>query len=126
MALRRQRHPGGAEAERQAVAWLRRQQVKPVQTNFNCKAGEIDFIGIDGEHLVFFEIRYRAPGVHGTAAETIDAGKQRKLIKAATYFLHSVPAYNNMPCRFDAVVSDECDSRGNYRFEWLKNAFGAD
>lgn len=126
MGTTRKRHPGGADVEQEAERWLRQQGIESMVANFNCRAGEIDLIGSDGDVLVFFEIRYRTPGGHGTAAESIDRRKQQKMIRAASYFLHSQPRYNTMPCRFDAVVSDARDDAGNYIFQWYKNAFTAD
>lgn len=122
----RKQHPGGSDAEQQALLWLQRRGLKAVAQNFNCRSGEVDLIGIDDDTLAFIEVRYRGDGTRGSAAESIDRRKQQKIITAARYFLHNNARYNNMPCRFDAVLSDHRDSAGQYVFEWCKHAFTAD
>lgn len=113
--MSRARETGDA-AEDRALSHLRGQGLHLVERNYRCRVGEIDLIMRDGEHLVFIEVRYRRRGRFGTAAETVDPRKQRKLTGAARHYLLSRGA--ERPCRFDVVSLDD---RG--RLDWLRDAF---
>ena len=104
----------GRDWEQAALAYLKRQKLKPVDTNFRCKGGEIDLIMQDGATLVFVEVRQRADTEHGGAAASITPAKVRRLVRAAQVYLLRFPV--TPPCRFDVVAID------GERIEWLCNA----
>ncbi len=91
--------------------------------NFRCRLGEIDLVLMDGDCLVFAEVRYRHRGTHGTGAESVTAAKQQRLIRAAQAYLQRNRSHARRPCRFD-VVSIGHDA-GAIRFDWIRNAFTA-
>lgn len=105
----------GAEAERRAADYLIRQGLRLVASNYRCRGGEIDLIMRDGNVLVFVEVRARAASRFGGAAESINAGKQARIILAARHYLASQGV--DAPCRFDALLLDA----GN--MAWVKSAF---
>ncbi len=107
----------GNDAEALAADFLTRSGLVLVDTKFRCKGGEIDLIMKDGEQLVFVEVRYRKGTRFGTAVESVDRRKQRKLTLAAQYYLQSNEA--DLPCRFDVVGIS-----GNGAVEWVRDAFG--
>lgn len=111
----------GAHYEERACKELQRAGLKLLDRNFTTRHGEIDLVMLDGDTIVFIEIRHRGRATHGSAAESITAAKQRKLIAAAQGWLMSHPAQANWPCRFDAVSYD--GSPGDLRAHWYKNAF---
>lgn len=76
----------------------------------------------DSAVTVFVEVRYRQASQHGCAAESINAGKQHKLLRAARHYLQHHGGINS-PCRFD-VLSLDRDENGNLRWQWHRNAFG--
>lgn len=104
----------GQLGEQQALAYLRKQGLSLVETNFNCKAGEIDLIMRERDTLVFVEVRKRDGTVPGAAAESITPAKKRRVIRAAQLYLSQFP---RMPaCRIDVVTID------GEALEWLPNA----
>ncbi|MCC7249862.1 MAG: YraN family protein [Lysobacter sp.] len=118
----------GAQVEALARAHLERQGLRAVAANANFRFGELDLVMLDGETLVFVEVRYRREGASargfGGGAASIDASKRRKLVAAAETFLQSHRAYARAACRFDAVVaSGDPDAP---TFDWLRDAFRAD
>lgn len=100
----------GEESERFAEQFLLKQGLKLVMRNYRCKAGEIDLIMRDREHLVFVEVRYRKSGRFGSASETVDSRKQQKLIRAAQHYLQTQVRRQLPACRFDVVAIQGCTS----------------
>lgn len=110
----------GACAERAAELWLQRQGLSTVARNWRCKAGEIDRVMLDGETLVFVEVRLRSRADFGGAAASITARKQQRLVRAAQQFLLAHPQFQRRACRFDVMLASAPD-----QWSWLRNAFGA-
>ena len=107
----------GIEAEDLALSHLQRNGLRLKTRNYTCRLGEIDLVMMDGETLVFVEVRQRSHRAFGGAAESITARKRDKLIATARHFLaHQA---RMPPCRFDAVLVD-----GDGRIEWIRDAFG--
>lgn len=79
----------------------------------------------DGEMLVVVEVRYRRERGFGSAAETVGARKQDKLLRAAQHFLQQDARYRRCTLRFDVVAVTE-GSDGTSQTEWIKDAFRAD
>lgn len=107
----------GSYFEETALQHLKKQNLKLLRKNFNCKMGEIDLIMLEKEILVFIEVRYRQNPKYGSAIESISYFKQQKIKKAAQYFLLTHAEYQQHICRFDALAID------NKKISWIKNAF---
>lgn len=104
----------GQSGEDQALAFLLEQGLSLVTRNFRCKMGEIDLIMRQRQTLVFVEVRKRAPGRYGNAADSITHAKQHKLLLAAQLYLQrfaTPPA-----CRFDVIAID------GGQLNWIQNA----
>ena len=67
--------------------------------NFYCRGGEIDIIALDGEVLVFVEVKGTATKLN--PAERIDYKKLQRIYKCAEEFLSKAPAQE---CRVDAIL----------------------
>ena len=109
----------GFAAEKYASDYLQKQGLKLVESNYSCRVGEIDLIMRDGEFLVFIEVRARTVATYGNALESVNYFKQKKLIKAASYYLLT-KKQTNSPCRFDVFALDGVKPT----ISWVKNAFG--
>lgn len=95
--------------------YLKKRKIRILQKNFRCHFGEIDLIGMDGEYLVFFEVKYRRTGSYGMPQEAVGIRKQTVICKcAAMYCLRHQQYY---PIRYDvvAVLGTE--------IEWIQDAF---
>jgi putative endonuclease len=110
----------GAQAEQLAAQYLQQQGLKLIVQNYRGRFGEIDLIMQDGATLVFIEVRLRRNGGFGGAAASIDAHKQKRIIRTAQQYLANLA--RTPPCRFDAMLLD--DVKGE-NLQWLKNAFDA-
>jgi putative endonuclease len=107
----------GAAAEELAARFLEGQGLAIVARNYRCHAGEIDLVARDGDTLVFVEVRLRSSDAFGGAGASIDAAKQRRILRATRHYL---AGRREQPCRCDAVLLDRLDPA---RVEWIRDAF---
>jgi putative endonuclease len=110
--------------EHRARSYLRRQGLRVLQTGYRCRFGELDLVCADGSTLVVIEVRARGHSSLVTAAESVDATKQRKLVRATRHLLMTRPQWAAYPIRFDVLAID-IDAAGNPQIEWLRGAFDA-
>lgn len=113
----------GNAAEDIASAHLERAGLRILVRNYRVRGGEIDCIALDGNTLVFVEVRLRRNTRFGGAAASIDSRKQQRIIHAARCYLMRYPKQAERPCRFDCILLDNLDT---LQPEWIKNAFQAD
>jgi putative endonuclease len=93
----------GKSGEGQAAAALEAAGMEIVNRNYRSKSGEIDIIALDGETVVFVEVKtWSALGIENLQY-SIDNKKQHKIIKTAKYFLSENRKYSNMSIRFDVI-----------------------
>jgi putative endonuclease len=114
----------GAAAERLAAEYLQTQGLAVLAQNLRCRTGELDLVCLDRRVLVIVEVRQRIRSEFGGALASVDGRKQRKLIRAARYFLQRRPEWRDYAVRFD-VVGMAGQPSGTYRMMWIKNAFRA-
>ncbi|WP_110685257.1 YraN family protein [Salinicola aestuarinus] len=111
----------GEQIEQRVASWLAERGLEWVASNQHAKGGEIDLIVRDGETLVFVEVRHRRNTRYGHPLETVTAAKQRRIIKAARFYLQTQRL--SCPCRFDVVgVTGQAPT---LEFEWIQAAFDA-
>lgn len=110
----------GNHAEGVAARYLISRGVDILERNVFSRGGEIDLVGIDNGTLVFFEVRFRGHGSLAGAAESITPSKQKRLIRAASFYLHRHGQWNTYS-RID-VVAIAPGERSKYRIQWIKNA----
>ena len=113
------RQKDGARAELLAQQYLLGCGLKLVNANVACAQGEIDLIMLDGDTLVFIEVRWRKSAAYGGAAVSVTPHKLAKLMRACEMFLQHEPAWRDRPCRID-VIALQGDLNAP-SIEWLKN-----
>ena len=113
----------GNAAEALAAAHLEQAGLHILLRNYRVRGGEIDCIALDGQTLVFVEVRLRRNARFGGASASIDHRKQQRIIHAARCYLLRYPRQAERPCRFDCVLLDSLDAN---QLEWIKDAFQAD
>ncbi|MDR0721148.1 MAG: YraN family protein [Treponema sp.] len=93
----------GKEGEEKAAQFLEQKGFKILEHNFRSKTGEVDLIALEGETLVFIEVK--AWAFYGIEAleQGLDERKQRRIIETAKYFLSIYRKYRYMAVRFDVV-----------------------
>ncbi|MFO8045127.1 MAG: YraN family protein [Halomonas sp.] len=111
----------GGAIERLAATWLAERGLVLVATNQHAKGGELDLVMRDGEMLVFVEVRHRADTRHGHPLETVTPTKQRRLIRAARFYLQRNRL--SCSCRFDVLAVT--GQPPHLEYDWVVNAFDA-
>lgn len=114
----------GRQAEEQARRFLEDQGLRLLAQNWSCRGGELDLVMLDGDTVVFVEVRYRRHAAWGGALESVDARKRARLALAAENFLQQEKRWGKHPCRFDVIALGATNGTAG-RPEWIKNAFDA-
>jgi putative endonuclease len=118
------RHIHGACAEQLAADYLQAHGLAVLERNLRCKGGELDLVCLDHGVLVVVEVRQRARSDFGGAPASVNRRKQRKIIRAARFFLQRRAAWRGWAVRFDVVALDGLPG-GEHRIEWIKDGFRA-
>ncbi len=113
----------GLRAEEQAKSHLESAGLLVIAQNLRRRTGEIDLVCVDGDTLVFVEVRQRRSNDYGGAAASVNRRKQQRLIHTAALLLpalarHCAPK-GTPACRFDVIAKDDD------KLVWIKNAFCA-
>jgi putative endonuclease len=96
----------GAAGEQAAAEFLAALGYEVIQRNFRTRYGELDIVAIDGDCLVFCEVRTRVGrGRLPAALESIGPGKRMQLRKMARewFRLSAVARPRTRAMRFDAI-----------------------
>ena len=93
----------GKKGEEQAAKTLEAAGMEIIAKNFRSKTGEIDIIAIEGETIIFVEVKTWSTFGMEDLEYGIDIKKQNKIIKTAKLFLQANRKYSNMAIRFDVI-----------------------
>ena len=110
----------GNRYEEKTKLFLEQGGVTLMDANFTVRCGEIDLIGVHGQFLVFFEVRFRS-GVFRQGIEAVDFKKLRRIRRVAQIWMQryadilrqSFPCVNQV--RIDLVAW------GPHGNQWIKN-----
>jgi putative endonuclease len=96
--------PLGARGEKLAADYLRRTLgMKILARNVLCPGGELDVIALEGEDLVFIEVRTRSSELSGPPEKTVTADKKRFLRRSARWYM-ARRSLTHLNPRFDVVA----------------------
>jgi len=93
----------GRAGEDRAALFLESLGFKIIQRNFRSRRGEVDLIAIDGETLVFVEVKAWDILGFENLEHAIDAKKIYRIVETAKIFLSRNREYNSMAVRFDVI-----------------------
>jgi len=83
-----------------------------VTTNYRCSYGEVDIVALDGEELVFVEVRTRRDVSFGTPEESLSKPKLRRLLATSQHYLQQ-SGKEDASWRVDLVAVLMDRGRGN-------------
>lgn len=92
----------GAHGEDLATRYLERAGLTVLERNWRCDDGEIDLVAVDGDVLVFCEVKTRQSAAFGTPAEAVVPKKVQRLRGLALRWLTEHPC-GWREVRFDVV-----------------------
>ena len=76
----------GFFGENLAASFLRKKGFKILERNFKARYGELDIIALEGDTLVFIEVKTRIGNHFGAPEEAITPWKLRELVKTAQFY----------------------------------------
>lgn len=119
-----QRRSIGERGEIAAARFLRRAGLKILTTGYRNRLGEIDIIALDGDTLVFVEVKTRRDHSAGHPAEAVDDRKQQQIVRLAAAFCRRHGA-TRCRCRFDVVAVTWANEASRPIIEHTPSAFFA-
>jgi putative endonuclease len=122
-SVTRDRQHCGRDGERRAADYLTARGMRVLASNVRASAGEIDLVALDGDTVVFCEVRTRRSRTQGGALESVTPAKQRQVVRVAEHFLVRHPRLAGHPLRFDVVAIDLTGDRAEITH--VRDAFGA-
>lgn len=93
----------GERGEDAATAYLVRTGMSIVERNWRCDVGEIDIIALDGETLVFCEVKTRRTQSKGSPSDAVSPAKQKRYARLAAAYLQSA-GLTELSVRFDVIA----------------------
>lgn len=93
----------GKAGEDAVCDYLEQRGNKIVKRNFRVKHGEIDIISINGEFIVFTEVKTRKYGAFDDGTGAMTKAKMKRIISAAELFVGANPEYKDYYRRFDTA-----------------------
>ena len=114
----------GRCGEELAARHLEARGARILARNVHLRHAEIDLVALEGDVLCIVEVRLRRSSAFGSAAESVDARKQRRLARAASELIArgELPRFRSV--RFDVIALDA--SQEPPRIDHLRNAFQVD
>ena len=94
----------GNRGEKTAARFLRKQRNHRILTrNYRCRLGEIDLVTLDGDTVVFVEVKTRTDDSAEDLQEALRPAQWRRIEQAGRHFLarHSL---QDQPSRFDLIT----------------------
>lgn len=111
----------GRRGEDAAARHLEANGYRILHRRWRARCGEIDLVALDGETLVFVEVKARSGTAAGLPGEAVGPLKQRRLARVADVYLLGHEG-EERECRFD-VVEVFGGGRGALRVRLIKDAF---
>ena len=110
----------GAWGERVAARHLTRCGYRIVARNYRAGGAEIDIIALDGDTLVFVEVKTRRTRDSGEAAEAVNSRKREQIKRAAALFVQR-EGTGERALRFDVLTVTAAGPRADLGI--IKGAF---
>ena len=104
MARRADKDEIGRLGERHARLLLEGRGYRFVTSNWHCLSGELDLVMLDGDELVFVEVKTRRGERAGRADDAISGAKAEKLLNAGEWFVSDHPDHQDRIWRVDFVA----------------------
>ena len=112
----------GNKGERAAARYLRSLGYKILSRQYANRWGELDLIAIDGDALVFVEVKTRRSRAAGHPVEAVTRDKQRRMTQQALAWLKRRKLLDHR-ARFDVIAIVWPDGQKKPEITHYRNAF---
>lgn len=112
----------GKTGEDTAEQYIKGKGYRILERNFRLKMGEIDLIALDGNTVVFVEVKTRRGDGYGAPAEAVTRRKQDQIVRTAMAYL-AKKKLRDVACRFDVIGISM--HGGSPEIEHIRSAFDA-
>lgn len=92
----------GKEGEKKAASYLRKRGFRILERNYHCRSGEIDLVALEGDFLVFVEVKQRKEGSLVSPEEAVTPEKKRKIVFCSKCWIMEHNYRGNV--RYDVVA----------------------
>ncbi|MDR1352666.1 MAG: YraN family protein [Treponema sp.] len=113
----------GRDGESRAAAYLEASGIMIVARNIRSFRGEVDLVALDGQTLVFVEVKAWSVYSFESLSYGMNLQKQRRIIETAKYFLSVHREYNSMAVRFDVIFINPAATDDSKKIIHLRAAF---
>lgn len=113
----------GDRGKRAAVAFLENRGLEILETGWSCSYGTVDAIAMDGEALVFVQVKTRKASASGIPEENVTPAMQRKFTKMAKLYVKRSDVEHES-VRFD-IIAIYAFSGTQALLRYIRGAFDA-
>jgi len=115
------RRDQGTQGEAAAERHLKSLGWRILERNYRAQQAEIDLIALDGDEVVFVEVKTLAAADFGEPEDRVARSKQRQISRAALHYIRE-RRIEGRGFRFDVVAVSAAE--GAPRIEHFRDAFG--
>ena len=115
----------GGFGEKHVAEYLSSNGYKILNMNYNCRFGEIDIVALDGNCLVFIEVKTRTTSRYGAPENAVNYWKRKHLVLSARSYIEQYRLKEYF-ARFDVVEVFANYADNNFivdKINVIKNAF---
>lgn len=112
----------GRRGEQLAAAFLESEGVQIIDRNWRCPQGEIDLVALDGDDIVFIEVKTRSGTGFGHPLESITPLKLARIRRLSAAWCEGHPEHSGRKARVDAI-GVIAPRNGSVDIEHLKRVF---
>ncbi len=122
MPARRPKDALGQAAESHAMRLLEGKGYRLLTRNWRCQDGEIDIVMLDGDELVFVEVKARRGDRAGRADDAISNTKADSLMASGEWFVAEHPEHHDRIWRIDLLAISIDPRTGSASVNHYENA----
>ena len=93
----------GKAGEEAVCDYLEEKGNRIIKRNYRVRHGEIDIISVEGEFIVFTEVKTRKYGALESGTGAMTKAKMKRIISASEIFVGENPEYKDLYRRFDTA-----------------------
>ncbi|MEM8585810.1 MAG: YraN family protein [Bacteroidota bacterium] len=110
----------GRQGEQYACRYLEGKAYRILEQNWRYRRTEVDIIAMDGDIMVFVEVKTRTQAYFEGPTGTVEAAQQARLSRAAGNYMEQVG--HDWEIRFD-IIGILIEENGDYQLEHIEDAW---